>query len=122
MPQSTRARVLSLHTKQSKRDPPAVIPKSECESVKSWCCARTLRRGDCRSYRKLRGAVVGADDAQYFQGQFGICHGARASETAGIAQDFVVDGYQMFEARASGADAIFLIVAALSDTQRATMK
>ena len=57
-------------------------------------------------------------DTQYFQGSLQDLVVARASsELPVLRKDFVVDGYQIFQARASGADAILLIVAALVDTQ-----
>lgn len=57
-------------------------------------------------------------DARYFQGSLHDLIAARASGGLPVLRkDFVIDGYQIFESRASGADAILLIVAALSDTQ-----
>ncbi len=57
-------------------------------------------------------------DAQYFQGSLHDLAAARSSSgLAALRKDFVVDAYQIFQARASGADAILLIVAALSDAE-----
>lgn len=57
-------------------------------------------------------------DAQYFQGS--SQHLLEAREASGLPtlrKDFVVDAYQIYQARAIGADAILLIVAALTDAQ-----
>jgi indole-3-glycerol phosphate synthase len=53
-------------------------------------------------------------DAQFFQGSKDYLQQARAAcELPVIRKDFIVDLYQVYEARAMGADAILLIVAAL---------
>jgi indole-3-glycerol phosphate synthase len=57
-------------------------------------------------------------DAQYFQGSLQDLAVARScSGLPVLRKDFVVDRYQIFQARAAGADAILLIVATLSDAQ-----
>jgi indole-3-glycerol phosphate synthase len=53
-------------------------------------------------------------DVQFFQGSTDYLKQARAAcELPVIRKDFIVDLYQVYEARAMGADAILLIVAAL---------
>jgi indole-3-glycerol phosphate synthase len=57
-------------------------------------------------------------DEQYFKGCTAFLKEARsACSLPVIRKDFMVDPYQIFEARSMGADAILLIVSALSDQQ-----
>ena len=61
-------------------------------------------------------------DTPYFQGADAHLAEARAAALPAIRKDFMLDPYQVAEARALGADAILLIVAALGNAQAAELE
>ncbi len=62
-------------------------------------------------------------DVQFFQGAAAYLEQARAACSVPVLRkDFMVDAFQVFEARAMGADCILLIAACLDDAQMADLE
>ncbi|MEE4207066.1 MAG: indole-3-glycerol phosphate synthase TrpC [Erythrobacter sp.] len=84
-----------------------------------------FRPGDhARDYETGGAACLSVlTDAPYFQGHEDYLIAARsASALPVLRKDFMVDPWQCIEARAIGADAVLVIVAALDDTQMAEIE
>ena len=67
-------------------------------------------------------AISVLTDEKFFGGSLGILRQVRAAVAMPLLRkDFVIDPYQIDEARVAGADAVLLIVAALSDADLAAL-
>jgi indole-3-glycerol phosphate synthase len=67
-------------------------------------------------------AVSVLTDERFFQGSLDdLAAVRRAVDVPLLRKDFVIDEFQVYQARAAGADAVLLIVAALEDEQLATL-
>ena len=107
----------ALHARIAKGEP-AVIAELKKASPSKGVLRENFDPGAiARDYEAAGAAALSVlTDESFFQGSDRYLAGARsAGELPVLRKDFVIDAYQVYEARALGADCILLIVAALGD-------
>lgn len=115
----TRDFVGALRAKISAGQPAVIAEVKKASPSKGVLRADFIPADIAQSYAEHGAACLSVlTDRQFFQGSVDYLKQARASCALPVLRkDFMVDAYQVYEARVMGADCILLIAACLDDAQ-----
>ena len=119
----TRDFVAAMRTRIAAGQPAVIAEIKKASPSKGVLRADFIPADIAQSYAEGDGHISAAclsvlTDRQFFQGSIDFLKQARASCSLPVLRkDFMVDPYQVYEARVMGADCILLIAACLDDAQ-----
>ena len=120
----TRDFVAALRAKIAAGLPAVIAEVKKASPSKGVLRAEFIPADIAQSYAEHGAACLSVlTDVQFFQGSVDYLKQARAScQLPVLRKDFMVDPYQVYEARVMGADCILLIAACLDDAQMKDME
>lgn len=115
----TRGFVESIQNTLANQKPAIIAEIKKASPSKGIICENFIPQNIARLYEQAGASCLSVlTDIDFFQGHDDYLKQARAAVSIPVLRkEFIIDVYQIYEARAMGADCILLIVSVLTDVQ-----